>query len=295
LPKSLVYLRCKRSPEQLIKAKKSLGQNFLTDHRVAQRIVDAANPLRTDIVIEIGPGTGALTRLLVERSSVVEAIELDERLAVVLRRAVPATNLEIRVADALTIDWSDLISSARNKLEVPDRDKSRVRVIANLPYYISTPILEKLLSLRRSVFDMTLMLQKEVADRITEGPGGKEYGALSVIVQYQCVASKLFDVGPSAFTPAPKVHSAVVHLTVREQPPVEVRDEAQFFSVVRAAFAQRRKTILNNLKAAAAVSKFVRPLEEALEAASVSPQRRAETLTVGEFALLTKALCDQTA
>jgi 16S rRNA (adenine1518-N6/adenine1519-N6)-dimethyltransferase len=290
LPKSLVYHRCKRSPEQLIRAKKSLGQNFLTDHRVAQRIVDAANPLRTDIVIEIGPGTGALTRLLVERSGVVEAIELDERLAVALRRSVTATSLEIRVADAMTIDWPDLISSARNKLEAPDRDKSRIRFIANLPYYISTPILENLLSLRRSVFDMTLMLQKEVADRITEGPGGKEYGALSVIVQYQCVASKLFDVPPSAFTPAPKVHSAVVHLTVREQPPVDVRDEAQFFSLVRAAFAQRRKTILNNLKAAAAVSKFVRPLEEALEAASVSSQRRAETLSVAEFAALTNAL-----
>src|SRR5262249_49324297 len=196
------------------------------------------------------------------------------------RRAVAAANLEIRVADVLTTDWAELISNARTKLDSPIRDESRVRVIANLPYYISTPILEKLLSLGHRIFDMTLMLQKEVADRITEGPGGKEYGPLSVIVQYQCIASKLFDVPPSAFTPAPKVHSAVVHLTVRQQPPVDVHDEAQFFSVVRAAFAQRRKTILNNLKAAAAVSNFVRPLEEALEAASVSPQRRAETLSV---------------
>ena len=274
----------------MIKAKKSLGQNFLTDHRVAQRIVDAANPLESDIVIEIGPGTGALTRLLVPRSGVVEAIELDERLAVDLRRQLSAKNLEIRVADALTTDWADLIASARSRLKSPDRDKSRVRVIANLPYYISTPILENLLSLGRNIFDMTLMLQKEVADRISEGPGGKEYGALSVIVQYQCVASKLFDVPPSAFTPVPKVHSAVVHLTVREHPAVDVPDETQFFSLVRAAFAQRRKTILNNLKAAAAVSKFTKPLEEALEAASVSPQRRAETLSVAEFADLTKAL-----
>lgn len=278
----------------MIRAKKSLGQNFLTDPRVAQRIVDAASPLKSDIVIEIGPGTGALTRLLIPRSGFVEAIELDERLAMDLRRKLSAQNLEIRVADALITDWTDLIASAKNKLESTDRNETRIRVIANLPYYISTPILEKLLSLGRSIFDMTLMLQREVADRISEGPGGKEYGALSVIVQYRCVASKLFDVPPTAFTPVPKVYSAVVHLTLREHPAVVVPDEAQFFSLVRAAFAQRRKTILNNLKAAAPVSHFKKPLEVALEAASVSPQRRAETLSVAEFAELTKALHEST-
>jgi 16S rRNA (adenine1518-N6/adenine1519-N6)-dimethyltransferase len=277
----------------LIKAKKSLGQNFLTDQRVARRIIDAVSPLPTDIVIEIGPGTGALTRMLVERSGHVEAVEIDARLADALRRSLKAENLSIVAADALGLDWGELITDAKSKLRFPgvaDQDRKRVRIVANLPYYISTPIIERLLSVGRRVFDMTLMLQKEVADRITTGPGSKEYGYLSVIVQYYCIATKLFEVPPSAFTPVPKVQSAVIKLTVREGPAVEVSDEAKFFALVRAAFAQRRKTILNNLKAASRALEFNQPLEAALEAASVAPQRRAETLSLEEFAALSRAL-----
>ena len=275
------------------KAKKSLGQNFLTDQQVARRIIDAVFPLSTDIVIEIGPGTGALTRMLVERSGFVEAVELDQMLADELRRSIRAENLSILTADALTLDWGKLITDAKAKfhsLRDDDRDKTRVRIVANLPYYISTPILQKLLSLDRRLTDMTLMLQKEVADRITTGPGSKEYGSLSVMVQYYCIAAKLFEVPPAAFTPMPKVQSAVIKLTVRERPAVEVADEGRFFALVRAAFAQRRKTILNNLKAAATTLNFTHPLEAALEAASVAPQRRAETLSLAEFAALYKAL-----
>lgn len=278
---------------RLIKAKKSLGQNFLTDQRVARRIIDAVSPLPTDIVIEIGPGAGALTRMLVERSGYVEAVEIDARLADALRRSVKAENLSIVTADALSLDWMKLITNAKSKshsLRRGDEDRNRVRIVANLPYYISTPIIERLLALGRSVSDMTLMLQKEVADRITTGPGGKEYGSLSVMVQYYCIASKLFEVPPSAFTPAPKVQSAIIRLTVREKPAVEVADEARFFALVRASFAQRRKTILNNLKAAARSLEFSEPLESALEAASVAPQRRAETLSIEEFAALCRAL-----
>ena len=277
----------------LIKAKKSLGQNFLTDQGVARRIIDAVSPLPTDIVIEIGPGTGALTWMLVERSGHVEAVEIDARLADALRRSLKADNLSIVTADALVLDWRELIKDARAKLGFPgaaDQDRRRVRIVANLPYYISTPIIERLLLVGRSVFDMTLMLQKEVADRITTGPGSKEYGYLSVMVQYYCIATKLFEVPPSAFTPAPKVQSAVIRLTVRERPAVEVSDEARFFALVRAAFAQRRKTILNNLKAASRALEFTQPLEAALEAASVVPQRRAETLSIEEFAALCRAL-----
>jgi 16S rRNA (adenine1518-N6/adenine1519-N6)-dimethyltransferase len=277
----------------LIKAKKSLGQNFLTDHRVARRIIDAVSPFTTDIVIEIGAGTGALTRLLVERSGHVEAIEIDARLADALRRSLKADNFSIVAADALVLDWGELITDAKAKLGFPgpaDQDRRRVRIVANLPYYISTPIIERMLSVGRSVFDMTLMLQKEVADRITTGPGSKEYGYLSVMVQYYCIAKKLFEVPPSAFTPVPRVHSAVIKLTVRDWPAVEVSDEAKFFALVRAAFAQRRKTILNNLKAASRVVEFAHPLEAALEAASVAPQRRAETLSLEEFAALSWAL-----
>jgi 16S rRNA (adenine1518-N6/adenine1519-N6)-dimethyltransferase len=277
----------------LIKAKKSLGQNFLTDHRVARRIIDAVSPLPTDIVIEIGPGTGALTRMLVERSGRVEAVEIDARLADALRGSLKADNLSIVDADALVLDWRELIIDAKAKLGFPDpagQDPRRVRIVANLPYYISTPIIERMLSVGGSVFDMTLMLQKEVADRITTGPGSKEYGYLSVMVQYYCIATKLFEVPPSAFTPIPRVQSAVIKLTVRERPAVEVSDEAKFFALVRAAFAQRRKTILNNLKAAARAVEFNQPLEAVLEAASVAPQRRAETLSLEEFAALSWAL-----
>ncbi len=278
---------------RLIRAKKSLAQNFLTDQRVARRIIDAVSPLRTDIVIEIGPGTGALTRMLVERSGYVEAVEIDAPLADGLRRSVKAENLSIVTADALSLDWMKLITNATSKLHSlrpDDEDRNRVRIVANLPYYISTPIIERLLALGRSISDMTLMLQKEVADRITTGPGSKEYGSLSVMVQYYCIASKLFEVPPSAFTPAPKVQSAVIRLTVRERPAVDVADEARFFALVRASFAQRRKTILNNLKAAARALEFSEPLESALEAASVAPQRRAETLSLAEFAALSRAL-----
>ena len=279
----------------LIKAKKSLGQNFLTDERIARRIIDAVSPLPTDIVIEIGPGTGALTRLLVERSGCVEAIEIDSHLAAELRRSLKADNLSIVTADALSLDWGALISDAKSKLKsvhlhLNEAQPMRVRIVANLPYYISTPIIEKLLSLDGRLFDMTLMLQKEVANRITSGPGGKEYGSLSVMVQYYCIASKLFEVPSSAFTPPPKVKSAVIKLTVRPQPPVEVADEQQFFRLVRATFAQRRKTILNNLKASEKVLQLPRHLEAALEAASVGSQRRAETLSIAEFAALYRAL-----
>jgi 16S rRNA (adenine1518-N6/adenine1519-N6)-dimethyltransferase len=137
---------------------------------------------------------------------------------------------------------------------------------------------------------MTLMLQKEVVERITSGPGSRDYGYLSVVVQYHCEASKLFSVPPAAFDPVPKVHSAVVRLAFRERPPVKVRDEARFFAVVRACFAQRRKTVLNNLKAAASQMKFSSPMEDALRAAGVEPKRRAETLSLAEFAALADAL-----
>jgi len=278
---------------RLIRAKKSLGQNFLIDRGVARRIVDAVSPLATDLIIEIGPGTGALTRMLVERSGYVEAVEIDTRLAEELQRSMKAENLSIVTADALSLDWIQLITNAKEKLRAMkslDPNTLRVRVVANLPYYISTPIIEKLLSLRDRLLEMTLMLQKEVADRITTGPGSKEYGYLSVMVQYYCIASKLFEVSPESFAPAPKVESAVIRLAVRERPAVEVADEARFFALVRAAFAQRRKTILNNLRAASSTLKFTRPLESALEAAFVAPNRRAETLSLEEFAALSREL-----
>jgi 16S rRNA (adenine1518-N6/adenine1519-N6)-dimethyltransferase len=276
----------------LIKAKKSLGQNFLIDTRVSRRIVDAVSPRDTDVAIEIGPGTGALTSLLAERAGRVLAVELDRRLADELRSKLARfENVSVVWQDALNLDWEDFIRRAESDfIAMGDRAIPRVRVVANLPYYISTAIIEKLLAQRSLIFDMTLMLQKEVVERITSGPGSRDYGYLSVLVQYHCEASMLFDVPPEAFKPAPKVDSAVVRLVFRQQPAVEVQDESRFFAIVRACFAQRRKTILNNLKAASSQMTFLTPIEEALRAAGVEPRRRAETLSLAEFAALAAAL-----
>jgi 16S rRNA (adenine1518-N6/adenine1519-N6)-dimethyltransferase len=277
----------------LIRARKSLGQNFLTDRRVAAQIIDSVSVSANDVIIEIGPGKGALTAMLLKRCGHLVAVEIDERLAGELRRSLKTENLTMITADALSVNWAELIERSKAMVNAPLRcreDQSRVRIVANLPYYISTPIIEKLLSLRRRLFDMTLMLQKEVADRITAEPGGKEYGYLSVVVQYYCVATKLFEVPPSAFTPEPKVESAVIRLRVHEHPSVNVTDERRFFALVRACFAQRRKTIQNNLKVAAASQLFTKDLRLALEAACVAPQRRAETLSLAEFARLCDAL-----
>ena len=277
----------------MIKAKKSLGQNFLSDERVSRRIVEAVSPAPTDIVIEIGPGTGALTQLLVNRSGLVTAVEIDRRLVEEINSLIASTNFSMIEADALKVDWNALIEQATDRyrgLHGPEAKDPRVRVVANLPYYISTPIIERLIKLRRQLFDMTLMLQKEVVDRIASPPGSREYGYLSVLVQFYCEAEKLFDVPPSSFRPVPKVWSSVVKLTVRERAAVTVSDEARLLALVGAAFAQRRKTILNNLKAAAATMHFNSPVEDAIKQAGIDPRRRAETLAVGEFAALYTAL-----
>lgn len=277
----------------MIRAKKNLGQNFLTDRRVAAQIIDSVSLSTTDVIIEIGPGKGALTAMLCKQSGHVAAVEIDGRLADELRRSLRAENVTIVTADALSINWAELIESSKSKVTAHrqgEEARGRVRIVANLPYYISTPIIEKLLSCAGLIFDMTLMLQKEVADRISAEPGGKEYGYLSVMVQYYCAATKLFEVPPSAFTPEPKVDSAVIRLRVREKPAVKVADEGRFFSLVRACFAQRRKTILNNLKVAAASQPFAADVQSALEAASVASQRRAETLSITEFAALAEVL-----
>lgn len=225
---------------------------------------------------------GALTAMLVERAGRVIAIEIDPRLAAEIRSAITAENFSLVEADALAVDWDELLNNAG--------DSGRIRVVANLPYYISTPILQTLLRHHDRIFDMTLMLQDEVVERITSGPGGREYGYLSVLTQYYCEARKLFEVPPSAFKPAPKVWSAIVRLIVRDKPPVAVADEGQFFALVRAAFAQRRKTIANNLKAAARTLGFVEGVTVALERANIDPRRRAETLSLEDFARLYQAL-----
>lgn len=276
----------------MIRAKKSLGQNFLADERVSRRIVESVSPRQSDLILEIGPGLGALTSLLVHGAGFVRAVEIDSRLAQELRRSIPHKHFEVAEADAIEVDWRRFIAeSVTCWREATGNTKDpRVRVVANLPYYISTAIVEKLLRVGHLVFDLTLMLQKEVVERIASGPGNKNYGYLSVLAQYHAVPTVLFDVPPHSFSPAPRVDSAVIRLTIRERPAIETADEAGFFALVRAAFAQRRKTILNNLKAASGALALKRDAAETLRAAGIDGRRRAETLSLEEFASLQRSV-----
>jgi len=276
----------------LITAKKSLGQNFLADRQVARRIVESVQPCTDDLIIEIGPGKGALTAMLAEASGYLVAIEIDRRLIEELQDKFAADRVAIIEADALAVDWNGLLDTASgNWRGVTGREgEPRRRVVANLPYYISTPIIERLMAVGPRIFDMTLMLQSEVVERISSPPGSREYGYLSVLVQYHCHATKLFEVPPGAFRPRPKVQSAILRLVVRERPAVEVADRARFFALVRAAFAQRRKTIANNLKAARLSLGITQEVGAVLARAAIEPQRRAETLSLDEFAKLFHAL-----
>jgi 16S rRNA (adenine1518-N6/adenine1519-N6)-dimethyltransferase len=266
----------------MMRAKRSLGQNFLVGSHYPQRIVDSVAPQPGETIIEIGPGYGALTDLLVKRGVRVIAIEIDKALIqTLLERFADTPNLNLIEADALTSDFCSLISPAAS-----------ARVVANLPYYVSTPVLQKLIGYRHCLTEMTLMLQREVVERITAHPGGKEYGYLSVLVQFYCKTAKLFDVPPGAFRPSPKVYSSVVRLHLRPQPAVAVDDQSGFFELTKVLFGQRRKTIFNNLRAGCERLKLVNEMEidRALTISSLDPRRRAETLSLEEIARLANYL-----
>jgi 16S rRNA (adenine1518-N6/adenine1519-N6)-dimethyltransferase len=271
-------------PSDVIRARKSLGQNFLVDRQVALRIVKAVAPLSTDIVLEIGPGTGALTQLLADRAGFVVAIEIDPRLVYELGSKIQSDRLLIVEADAMAVDLSAVLDQAAEMWKAPAEQKmaARVRVVANLPYYISTPIIERLFRLKDKIYDLTLMLQREVVERIISPPGTRQRGYLSVFVQYHCFARKLFVVPPTAFRPVPKVHSAIVNLKVEHDRLLLPEQEEGFFKFVRAAFSQKRKTILNNLNSPVLFADRSK-LEEALYQAGIDPKRRAESLTLEEF------------
>ncbi len=260
------------------KAKRRLGQNFLVKSQYCEQIVTAVGAKAGETVLEIGPGQGALTELLVETGARIVAIEVDRDLIPTLNRSFASQdNFSLIEADALEVDFCQVIAPA-----------ATARVVANLPYYISSPIMQRLIEHRRCISEMTLMLQREVVERITASPGGKEYGYLSVLVQLYCQAEALFDVPPSAFRPVPKVVSSVVKLKVRSQPAAAVGDEHLFFELTKTLFAQRRKTINNNLRAG--WTRLGIPAADqvgaVLASAELDPQRRAETLTIAELARL---------
>jgi 16S rRNA (adenine1518-N6/adenine1519-N6)-dimethyltransferase len=260
-----------------MKPLKRLGQNFLVDHNIIEKIVNALSPRAGETIIEIGPGKGALTEQLVERAGRVVAVEFDRMLAPFLEEKFRGrTNFNLVAGDALVTNFCSIIQPA-----------TTARVVANLPYNISTAILQRLIEHRRCVTEMVLMLQQEVVDRITAPPGSTERGGLTVLVEAYTNAEKLFDVAPGAFRPVPKVWSSVVRLQVIAAGNVPIKNEELLFQLVRAGFAQRRKTILNNLR------NSPEPLQLKIKQhggasivlceAGVELQRRAETVTLAEW------------
>jgi 16S rRNA (adenine1518-N6/adenine1519-N6)-dimethyltransferase len=256
--------------------RRALGQHFLRDAGIARAIVDLVAPTANDLVVEIGPGEGALTAELARRAGRLIALEIDPVLVTRLRARFP--DVEIIADDARTWNYGGLVTPPGG----------RVLVVGNLPYSVGKPILMALVAARTAIDTMALMLQREVAERVAAAPGSRVYGSLSVLTQLYCSVELALRVPPTAFRPPPKVESAVMRLSVLRAPSVPVADERRFHVVVRAAFAQRRKTLANALSAG-----LGRPAEEmrsAAESAGIDPSRRAETLTILEFAELSRRL-----
>jgi 16S rRNA (adenine1518-N6/adenine1519-N6)-dimethyltransferase len=267
-------------------AKRRLGQNFLVDNHVIDRILRAVNPQPEETIIEIGPGRGALTRRLVQSNARIVAIEFDRDLAPQLRDDFrERANFRLVEADALQINFCDVIQPAKT-----------ARVVANLPYNIGTAILQRLIESRTCIGEMILMLQREVADRVTAAADSLERGYLSVFVEAYCQAERLFDVSPQAFRPVPKVVSTVLRLRVREEIGADVKDENLLWQIVSAGFAHPRKTILNNLREAPeSIQELLKKRGGAsivLCDAAIPALRRADTLALEEWALLTNAMLE---
>ncbi|MEJ9279685.1 MULTISPECIES: 16S rRNA (adenine(1518)-N(6)/adenine(1519)-N(6))-dimethyltransferase RsmA [Ureibacillus] len=265
--------------------KKSLGQNFIIDPNILRNIVSYANLSEESGAIEIGPGIGALTEHLARNCKKVVAFEIDGRLLPVLEDTLsPYSNVKVIHSDILKADVAKVIEEEMQGIK-------DIMVVANLPYYVTTPILMKLLHDRLPIRGLVVMMQKEVADRITAKPGTKNYGSLSIAVQYYATAEVVMTVPKTVFMPQPNVDSAVIRLTMRNMPPIQVIDEDFLFIVARASFAQRRKTILNNLQSGLPSGKEKKQqIVDALNQCGIEPTRRGETLTIEEFGKLSDAL-----
>lgn len=267
--------------------KKSLGQNFIVDPNILVNIVAAADLNKDTNVVEVGPGIGALTEPLARASKKVVSFEIDDRLLPVLADTLsPYENVEIVHSDVLKANLSDILSS---RLDLDER----LMVVANLPYYITTPIIMHFLESEVRIDGLVIMTQKEVGDRITAVPGTKAYGSLSIAIQYYMEAEIAFIVPKTVFVPQPNVDSAIIKLTRRETPSVTVKDEKVFFQVARAAFVQRRKTLWNNLLVRYGKDEETRAnLEKVVELAEIDPKRRGETLSLAEFGRLADAIVE---
>ena len=268
--------------------KKSFGQNFLTDTNILQKIVDTADIDKNVNVIEIGPGIGALTEFLAESAAEVMAFEIDDRLVPILADTLrDFDNVTVVNQDILKVDLAQYIAEFKN----PDLP---IKVVANLPYYITTPILMHLIESGILFSEFVVMMQREVADRISAQPNTKAYGSLSIAVQYYMTAKVAFIVPQTVFVPAPNVDSAILKMVRRDQPAVAVQDEKFFFKVSKASFVHRRKTLWNNLTSHFGKTEETKAkLTAALEQAELSPSVRGEALTLADFARLADALKEQ--
>ena len=262
---------------------KKFGQNFLIDTHVLDKIIRESGVTKEDCVIEIGPGIGTMTQYLCENAREVVAIEIDKNLIPILQDTLSAY-------DNITVINEDVLKVDIKKLAEEKNGGRPVKVVANLPYYITTPIIMGLFESHVPIDSITIMVQKEVADRMQEGPGSKEYGALSLAVQYYAKPEIVAIVPPNCFMPRPNVGSAVIRLTCHEKPPVEVEDESFMFNIIRASFNQRRKTLVNGLGNAAFLPVTKEQVAEALEKMELSPTIRGEALSLEQFAELSNLL-----
>ena len=279
-PAKMAQLRAKHD----FRHSKSLGQNFLSDKNIIDAIIEGSEIGAEDLVIEIGPGMGVLTAAAAECASRVVAVEIDRHLIPILTETLENyDNVEIINADVMKTDLSEVVEKYRTS--------GKVRIIGNLPYYITTPIVMKLLEERVPADSITIMMQKEVADRIKASPGSKTYGALSVAVGFYCTVRHIANAPKEVFVPRPKVDSAVIRLDVRQERPVELVDEKLFFETIKKGFGQRRKTLLNSLTGIRGMPK--ESIAAVLADCGIDFRRRAETLSMSEFADLANEIAQR--
>lgn len=263
---------------------KRFGQNFLIDTHVLDKIIKSAEITKEDLVLEIGPGIGTMTQYLCENAREVVAVEIDKKLIPILETDTLAAY------DNVTVINEDILKLDLNALVQERNGGNRIKVVANLPYYITTPIIMGLFESHVPLQNITVMVQKEVADRMQAGPGSKDYGALSLAVQYYAKPYIAANVPPNCFMPRPNVGSAVIRLTLHEEPPVRVNNESFMFAVIRASFNQRRKTLVNGLTNAAELKLSKEEVQGALEQMGLSATVRGEALTLEQFAELANLL-----
>lgn len=258
---------------------KKFGQNFLIDPHVLDKIINAAEITKEDCVIEIGPGIGSVTQALIDNAGKVISIEIDDQLIPILTEQFGGCeNFRLIHKDVLKVDLHKLIAE-----ESPNR---RIKVVANLPYYITTPIIMMLLEHNLPIESITVMVQKEVADRMASGPGSKQYGAITVAMKYYCDTYLVANVPQNCFMPRPNVDSAVIKLTLHQEPIVDINDEEQLLKIIKAAFSQRRKTLLNTFASNGNLGLSKEEIKNVLDESGIGASTRGETLSLDDYAML---------